>query len=422
MTKKQFNLDGYQSAVLGNRKGARLTSVTAPLLYSRGGIFAKLVDKPADDALSGDITIHGDVSGSLKTEFERLNVKGMFADAVRWCRLTGGAAIIPIVRGGGDLEAELTPESIEEIEELRVYAANEISIYGNRYHMPESPKHGKPMLYQVATQSGSFIVHESRLFHVQGEPLPPSQNSSGIFWQGRDAVARSYQAVLDLISAVERVGQILERKQQPIYAMQGLAQAIEMGRESEIQKRIDLVDITRGILNTVATDNLDSYTIADLNVGGLDQVINIFKEQVCAESGMPLSLLFGRSAAGMNATGEGDFRNYYDMVDGIRTRQVMPPLERLTALLAAQGSLKGAKIADDWRIEFAPLFEPTAKEKAEVQKIEAETLNTTITALTAAVQFGAISEREAYAYLQQRGYFGLTAQTENEAVEYAASV
>lgn len=421
MTRK-IRLDGYQSAVLGGRQAARLTSVSAPMLYSRGGLFAKIVDKPTDDALGGVIEIDGDVSGCLKTEFERLNVQSVFADAVRWCRLTGGAAIIPIISGGGDLQSELQPEQIMRIEELRVYSVSQISAYGERYNLPESDKHGKPVLYQVSHTGGSFLVHESRVLTITGEPLPPELQFNQLDWHGRDAVSQAYQAILDLISAIGRVGQILERKQQPIYAMQGLAEMISNGFENDVQQRINLVDAARGLLNTVATDKEDSYTIVDLNVSGLGEVLNIYKEQIAADSGMPISLLFGRSAAGLNATGESDFRNYYDMVDGIRLRQVKPALEKLTAWLAAQGSLKNVELADNWRIVFPPLFEPTAKEAAEVKKIEAEALNTLVTALTAAVQFGAISDREAYDYLRQEGYFGLVAQTENEAALYAREV
>ncbi|MFQ8761936.1 MAG: anti-CBASS protein Acb1 family protein [Intestinimonas sp.] len=46
-------------------------------------------------------------------------------------------------------------------------------------------------------------------------------------------------------------------------------------------------------------------------------------------SRIPVTKLFGRSPAGMNATGESDLRNYYDYVDTLREAKLRPILEKL---------------------------------------------------------------------------------------------
>lgn len=413
MSNKTFRMDGYMSAVLGGREfgQARLASVSAPYLYAKGGVFARICDKPAADALSGSLKLEND-NGTLSTEWERLNVIAHLTDAVRWTRLTGGAVLMPIVADNQSLDMPLG--SYAQIEEWRVYAADQVHAYGTPYNDPSQVHFGQPELLQINTRGGSFIVHESRLIFMRGDALPPSLTQSA--WQGRDAVTAAYRSLLELTSAMMRVGQILERKQQPIYAMLGLADMIQHGFEDKVQKQINMVDMARGILNTVAVDKEDSYTIADLNLSGLPEIVDVYKEQIAADSGLPISLLFGRSAAGLNATGEGDLRHYYDMVDGIRTKQVKPALERVTAMIAAQGHLKN--VVDDWRIVFPPLWEPTAKETAEVAKIQAETLQIQLNALMQAAQTGAISEREAHDYLRREGLFGLSEHSPDDAKDY----
>lgn len=95
MSNKTFRMDGYMSAVLGGREfgQARLASVSAPYLYAKGGVFARICDKPAADALSGKLKLEND-NGTLATEWERLNVIAHLTDAVRWTRLTGGAVLM----------------------------------------------------------------------------------------------------------------------------------------------------------------------------------------------------------------------------------------------------------------------------------------------------------------------------------------
>lgn len=414
---KQFRLDNYTSAVLGRRyQGLKIKTVSAHFLYAQGGVFARIVDKPADDAVSGSVAIDND-DGAIQSELERLNVFPLLADAVRWSRISGGACLIPIVQDGQALDMPLDINRIGIIEELRVYDAEEMTPYGNPYNDPAKANYGQPMMYQVSTNSGSFVVHESRVIPIAGAPIPNKQKTHGVPFRGRSEVERPYQAVVQWIEAIGKIYAMLERKQQPVYGMKGLAEAVANGFESQIQTRIDNVDLVRGILNTVAIDSEDQYSIIDLNVSGVSEALNEFKELMAAETGMPITLLFGRSAAGMNATGEGDLRGYYDMVDAIRSKQAQPALERIIAMIAAQ---QGINAVADWRINWPPLLEPTAKEKAEIEKIENDALVAEMNALTQAVQMGAVSEAQAMEYLQQKRLFGLGSNNDNRqsAVQY----
>lgn len=414
MTK--LRLDGYASALIGNRRAQNAIYRSPEQLYAKGGLFARLVDKPADDAVSGSLTIDGD-NGTLAAELDRLNAQSLLADAVRWCRLSGGAAIVPLTDDSDDLMQPLDPAKIGSIAELRVYSAAEVSIFGNPYNDPTQANYGKPAAYQIASGAQSFTLHESRLIPLAGATLPRTINHNNIWWQGRSETERPYQTLIELINALGRVGDILERKQQPVYSMTGLAEAISNGFETEVQKRVALTDDVRGIRNTVAIDGEDTYTILDLGLSGLPETVNLFKEQLAADSSIPISILFGRAAQGLNATGEGDFRAYYDLIDGIRNRQIRPALERLIALIAAQNTIKN-QVADNWRVVFPPLFEPSAKEQAEIAKIQADTLSVLVQTGAAAVDLGALSETELREYLAAQSLLGLSGQTDG-AEDYA---
>lgn len=409
---KQFRLDGYQSAIMGGfskNSNARLQTVSAQFLYLRGGLFAAIVDKVADDAIAGSLTV-GDKT--LDTEIERLQLTNHFAMAVRWARLSGGAVLMPIVSGGGLLDEPLDIDKVEHIEEFRVFGASQVIPYGNRYNDPSQANYGDPIHYTINTRQGSFNVHESRLFTVSGAPIPEYWQPENIRWKGADAVTQPYATLLELDRAIRYAGVLLERKQQPIYSMFGLQQLIQAGEECLVQQQIALVDTTRNMFNTVTIDKDDQYAIVDLNLSGVTDVIDVYKEQLAAETGIPVAVLFGRSAAGMNATGEGDFRAYYDLLDATRAKQIKPALEKIVALLAVQKSLH-EKPRDDWRIEFAPLFEPTAKETAEIDLMTANALKTKMESLSQVVDFGVVSQTQAAEWLQNERLFGLQTEADN---------
>jgi phage-related protein (TIGR01555 family) len=102
---------------------------------------------------------------------------------------------------------------------------------------------------------------------------------------------------------------------------------------------------------------------------------------VAAAAEMPVTILFGRSPAGLNATGESDIRAWYDTVVDAQTDQLKPALERLLKLIfAAKDSPTSGAIPERWTIEFNPLWQPTEKEQAETLKLKADTHVALVTA------------------------------------------
>lgn len=417
MTK--FRVDGYMSAVLGNKYGQNVSikSVTAHVLYAQGGIFSRVVDMPAEKAMSAGIHINNDDKRVLSNHIDRLKVTSVLTEALRYARLFGGACIVPIIADGGKLAEPVDYNKIASIEELRVYDMTQVSVEGSVYSDPTQASFGRPEYYRIRTQNADFVVHESRVVAVAGDHLPELMRHSKIYWQGRNVVDRPYKAILDWQEALSNARQILNRKQQPIYSMTGLATLIGAGLEEQVQQRINAVDAARGILNTVAIDSEDKYELKDMGLSGLSDVLGEFKQAVSVESGIPITVLFGVSSAGLNATGEGDLRSYHEVAANERLRAT-PALEKIIALIAAQ---KGVAAQDDWSIEWPKLYVPTAKESAEMDKLEADTDMTVAKAIETAVGTGALSEQEATDYLRQLGLFGLVdSASSGEGAKYAA--
>ena len=95
-----FNTDGYAEALGLNYLKSKEIIVDALMQYELGGLAAVVVDAPADTAIARSIEIEGDEDRSLFYELERLAFLPKIADAVRWSRLFGGAALVLITDDG----------------------------------------------------------------------------------------------------------------------------------------------------------------------------------------------------------------------------------------------------------------------------------------------------------------------------------
>lgn len=425
-----MNQDGYLSAVLGpamlDAAGVGFGALDDMAMYAEGGLPARVVDMIPDTAVSRGVEIAGD--DRVHGELDRLKSLPALADGWRWARLTGGGAIVVIARDGRALRDPLNLEALDQLLELKVFTLDDISATESRYSDPNEANYGMPELYRVRTQaagvpSAEFFVHESRLIEIPGDPLPAKLNRKGIPWAGRPAVTRAFRAIRRYSEGLHWALRLLEKKQQAVHKMKGLAEAIEAELEAAIRKRVEMVDSVRNALNGVAVDSEDDYTILSSDMGGVKDTLAEFQIAVSAEAGYPASVLFGRSAAGLNATGDGDLEGFYNTVAMGRGIKLNPALERIVSLIRAQRSLEGVGTAqgEAWSIVWPPLKPATAKEEAEVRKANAEASAREMDALSAAVDNG-LSQDQAVRFMKQEGLYGLTPDASGESAKsYAAS-
>lgn len=143
----------------------------------------------------------------------------------------------------------------------------------------------------------------------------------------------------------------------------------------------------------------DEITNTQYTFTGLQEVYDSMCLDLAGASRIPVTKLFGRSPAGMNATGESDLQNYYDYVDTLRESKLKPIIYKLLPVIAM--SAWGA-IPDDIDIAFPPLWTPTAKEVAEIAKAKAETI---VAAFQSGLLDQSASQKELKKLAEETGMF-----------------
>lgn len=364
-------------------------------LYLSKGIASKIVDRPANDCFQRGMEIEGDDDDLMSDEFDRLSVFSVMSDCVRWTRLYGGSAVLLIAKDGGDFSTPLNLNTLDLIEQLKVLDLTQIKPTQNFYTDPTLSNYGQLEFYTLTPPGAeSFLVHESRIIPMGGDPLPGSfSNQNQLSWAGRSALEGCLEDISRYEQALDWSLRLLERKQQGVYAMDGLAQMMAEGDTHLAVNRMNMVDMVRSNLNSVMIDNEDTYNVQDLSLSGIETVLNEYQVALSASSNIPIAMLFGKSSTGLNATGAGDLESYYSMVAHIQRVIAKPSLEKLTSILWMQSHLK-TKIPDEWQLIFNPLWAPSEKEVADTQFVTAQANNTEVTMLLALLTNGILDPEE----------------------------
>lgn len=357
-------------------------------LYEGNGLFSKIIDTPAEEALKHgfDLNLKSDeLNAFVEDALDDLEWEEKAATAIKWARLYGGALIVMLIDDGRGLEESVDWEHIRSIDELRVYERSIVQPdyaslyqqdYGGKGVGNRVSKFGQPEYYYVSSIYGSFKVHESRCLVFRNGVLPEqTSNSSYLFW-GMPEYVRIRRALRETVTAHTDSVKLLERSVQAIYSMKGLASLLTTDDgENQVLKRLQLVDTSRGLLNSIAIDSEgEQYDFKTFQFSGVKDVIDATCNMLSALTNIPQTILFGRSPAGMNATGDSDFESYYNFVEKIQRLMLKRNLRTLLDVVFRAGIASGDVAEEpDYKLEFKPLWSLSDTEQAAVDQTKAQT-------------------------------------------------
>lgn len=335
--------------------------------YQTNWIARQIVDIPADDMTREWRTIKCQAADDIRQEEDRLNLQACVNEALSWSRLYGGAAILPLTNQ--DLERPFQPEAIGRggVQRLMVFdrwdliphAINTWDVLAENYLQPEFYT-----LYQ-----GSQKIHWTHFIRFVGAKLPRRQRVLLQGW-GDSQLRRCLEDIKDTVAAKDGIAELMQSANIDVITREGLSEDLSTDQEDAIIKRYTLFDQMKSIINTALLDGDEKYDRVTLNLSGVAPVIDTLMVWIAGAADIPVTRLFGTSAKGLNATGEGDLKNYYDSIRSQQTSQLDRPMAMLDAIMvrSAVGSMPA-----DYNYDWNRLTQPNRKEEAEAKKIEAET-------------------------------------------------
>lgn len=358
-------------------------------LYSSDDMAARIVDKiPTEGMRKGyRITIRSAKDGedadekndmaqsdALTSYLAALHADPKFLEAWVWGRLYGLAAVYVLADDGAVSPAlPLQEQSIKAIRGLVVLEKSELHAY-TYYRDVTHPKFGEPETYRImrtggggASAPGDYVVHESRLILFTGTRVSKRERLS-LQGAGFSVLERAYVPLRAFQTAWACMGHLMTDASQGVFKLHGLVEIMAQGGRQELQDRMEVVDMGRSVSRALLVDaEREDFRREPHGMQGLDLVMQQFALRLAAAAEMPVSLLMGQSAAGLNATGEGDRKFFYDLVSGHQEMVLRPALERLISLacLDKSGPFKG--VPPKWELAFNPLEQLNELEQADLR-------------------------------------------------------
>lgn len=346
-------------------------------LYRSDGVTRRIMDIVPAEMVRQGWEIEGDSDQKINAKLESIKANFNLITVLRWARLYGGALCVMGIADGLPLEEPVDEENIRDVKWLHVFDRYQsFSRDGTFEKDLNSPNYGFPNVYTVNdTRTGAlFYVHHSRILRADWSILPPRQQNFNNGW-GDPLIQSIYDELRNYSTAFANAGLIMQDFVNYTLSIPNLAELIaSQCADHQVMKRLDLLNLTKSATNTMILDAEEKYEKATTNISGIPELLDRFMLALSAVSGVPVSLLFGRSAAGMNATGENDVRNFYDMVKQEQESKLKPMLEKLIRyiMLSKEGPFAGVE-PENWSVQFVPLWQNTEEQEALVRKIVAET-------------------------------------------------
>lgn len=363
-----------------------VTDMELSEFYEQDGLFARIIDAPAEEAVKHGFELKDvdeGVQDFINECLDELDWEETAILGLKWARLYGGSIAVMLINDGRDLDEPLDWKHIRSIDDIRIYDRSVVTPdYASMFKYDNqdpfktrSSRLGYPERYMVSSKTGTFTVHETRCLIFQNGVLPENTPSALYQFWGVPEYVRVHRAIRDVEVAHGMAPKLLDRSVQAIYKMRDLEQTLALdGGEDIVLKRLSIIDMARGLLNSMVLDaDGEDYDFKSFSYAGVSDVINTTCNYLSALTNIPQTILFGRSPAGMNATGTSDFENYYNYVERIQKRMLRSNLRYLLSVICQAAKRTGElKKVPKIKVEFNALWSMSEQERTALDQQKAQ--------------------------------------------------
>jgi uncharacterized protein len=376
-------------------------------MYRQSWIVGAVVDSIADDMTRAGVDYGSAILPAVDQEMhgaeEELQLWEGVGDTIRWGRLYGGAIGVMLI-DGQDMSTPLNPETVGRGMFKGILALSRWELIPSGVGLSDpanavqalGPHLGKQEFYVVGPNAPALMgqkIHYTRVIRQEGVKLPFYQRMAEQGWS-LSVIERMFDRLVAFDSATQGAAQLVYKAYLRTIKVKGLRQILAAGGKVQqgLERQLEAIrrfQSTEGLSVVDAEDDLETQTYT---FAGLDDVLTQFGQQISGAVEIPLIRLFGQSPGGLNATGEGDLRNYYDGINAKQNRTLKPSMTLVLDVL--HRSVTGEPPPADFNYTFKPLWQLSETEKAEIA------VNVT-NAVGTALQDGVIDKPTAMQELKQ---------------------
>lgn len=323
-----------------------------------------------------DLTSKGenDLSTSiaeLESDLQSFRIKSIFNRALATTGYQGGCLVYVDV-GELDDEEKKTPLYLDaatfkkgSFRGLRIIEP--INLYPGRYDTldPTSEDYFNPETWFVLGKE----YHRSRfLYFAQNEVpliLKPLYNFFGI------SLAQQVLEYVQNFTENRRSAQRLLNKFSLTIWRTDMSQFLSGGDCNSLTQRVKYFNAQRSNDGTVLLDK-ETEEMEQINtpLSGVTDIVSMSLDLAPVILGISKDKYFGDLPKGLNASSEGTNRIYYDKIQSLNEKICYDNVEKVLKILQLN---RYGEIDDNISFQFAPLWEMDERERAEINKVKADT-------------------------------------------------
>jgi phage-related protein (TIGR01555 family) len=354
-------------------------------LYRNHWIVRKVIDSIPEDMMKNWIDIQSSLTPEQMKQLDELErktkIKEKIKEALKWGRLYGGAAAVMVIQGHENILDEpldyntIMPGAFKGLivcdRWMGIQASTEI------IEDVSSPDFGMPLYYEwdCGNNGATVKVHHSRVLRFAGRDLPFIEKQVEMGW-GESEVEVIYEELKKRDNASYNIANLLFMANLKVLKMQGMEEILSTGDADLQQDLYNTVEGQNRLMNSNSMMVLgkdDDFATHQYTFSGINDVYQSFMLDVAGASEIPVTKLFGRSPAGLSATGESDLQNYYDMIGQKQVSQLQPVIDKLLPVMVMS---ELAYIPNDLSYDFNPVAEQTEEELASIVDKKVNAINT----------------------------------------------
>lgn len=370
---------GMGSQNLMNNTHYELTRITKnyqllTTLYRESWIAKKIINTVADDMCRNWFEITTEMSPQVIDRYEKLEkrtkIKSKILSALYWSRLYGGSAAVMLIDGQDNLSDPLDIDSIMPGAFKGLMVVNRwMGIYPEIELISDikDPNYGLPEYYQVTDNAtgGVVRIHNSRLLRFLGRELPFWEETAEMYW-GASELEHVFEELAKRDNTSWNIASLIFRASIIATKTEGLDVLLSSG---DIEAQRQFYD-TQQAINTMMNNNSlltlgtnDEMQQFNYTFSGLNDVYESFMLDIAGAAEVPVTKLFGRAPAGLNATGESDAKNYDEKIENEQESKLRPALDQLLPVMFMS---EFGMVPDDLDFRFLPIQSPTESELADL--------------------------------------------------------
>ena len=241
---------------------------------------------------------------------------------------------------------------------MQAITLNTWDVLAENYLMPE--------YYNI--RCGQQRIHWTHFARFCGAKLPLRQRAQTQGW-GDSELRKCMDDVMDMVAAKDGIAELMQEANIDIIKREGLSDELASDQDDMIIKRYQIFSLMKSIANLGLLDGNESMERMTLNLSGVAPIIQQFMIWICGAADVPVTRFFGQAASGLNATGEGDERNYFNKIRSSQLTQLDPGMRRIDEVLVRSAL---GFWPDDFNYAWNPLRQLSATEMAVAAKTRAD--------------------------------------------------